>query len=233
MTYYGGVNGRGCIFLIDTSGKEYKKLLDFDNKTGENPVGSLMPDSAGLLYGMTKFGGQYDSGCIFSIDHTGGGYKILVSYDGTSNVLPLGTIGLENANENKSAFSFADKGITTLDFTSTTGTVGVYPEPGNGKFNIHRENNKLFIVNYQLSVFNNSPLGQNSGFVVRNTLGVKNIEIYGSQEVIYTSYLKTQSAKGDWNEIDLSNQQSGDYSYRIFSQNGEIIGEGRIAIINN
>ncbi len=56
MTYGGGLNEDGVIFSIDTNGKGFTKLLDFNYSTdGRNPYGSLTI-SGNKLFGMTESG---------------------------------------------------------------------------------------------------------------------------------------------------------------------------------
>jgi uncharacterized repeat protein (TIGR03803 family) len=79
-TYFGGANGDGNIFSIDTNGNNYKDLFDFNGANGENPHGNLTSSLSGkILYGMTSIGGAKDSGVIFSIDTDGTHYKNLHS----------------------------------------------------------------------------------------------------------------------------------------------------------
>ena len=92
MTSAGGTNfwinsnyNHGCIFTIDTTGKNYKELHYFTgsgNTDGLAPHGSLLLLGA-KLYGMTSAGGNLatgSSGCIFSIDTNGSGYKIVYTF---------------------------------------------------------------------------------------------------------------------------------------------------------
>jgi uncharacterized repeat protein (TIGR03803 family) len=63
-TFYGGTTGYGSIFKIDTAGT-LTILHSFDNSPdGGNPMGGLILDSAGNLYGTTSSGG--DLSCGFS-----------------------------------------------------------------------------------------------------------------------------------------------------------------------
>ena len=69
-TEYGGVDNLGVIFSFDIISNQHKieKLVDFDGAVkGSNPTGSLTVASNGRLYGMTKSGGIYGQGVIFSV----------------------------------------------------------------------------------------------------------------------------------------------------------------------
>ena len=68
MTYYGGTNGYGVLFEYDFATSTYTKKLDFGALYGENPPGSLIEISDGMLYGMTVSGGVEDKGILFKYD---------------------------------------------------------------------------------------------------------------------------------------------------------------------
>ncbi len=71
-TYYGGVNGGGTVFeLTPTQGGTWIEtvLHNFSlvGGDGNDPLGSLIFDPSGNLYGMTGLGGTYNSGAVFEI----------------------------------------------------------------------------------------------------------------------------------------------------------------------
>jgi uncharacterized repeat protein (TIGR03803 family) len=92
-TIYGGKysNDKGMVFCIDTNGKGFKDLLDFNGKNGEFPVGGPLAYSSGVLYGMTQYGGANDSGCVFSIDTNGNKYKDLFDFNEANGKRPYAT----------------------------------------------------------------------------------------------------------------------------------------------
>src|SRR5208282_5203280 len=72
----GGFRGCGTVFKLDPTGK-FTVLHTFHGADGAGPNGSLVPDNAGNLYGMTFYGG-YLSGCagigcgvVFKLDKSG------------------------------------------------------------------------------------------------------------------------------------------------------------------
>jgi uncharacterized repeat protein (TIGR03803 family) len=75
-TYNGGANGDGTVFKIDTKGNE-SVLYSFAGGTdGANPVGGLVRDDAGNLYGTTDTGGNpdcgfYSCGIVYKVDEYG------------------------------------------------------------------------------------------------------------------------------------------------------------------
>ncbi|WP_109831016.1 choice-of-anchor tandem repeat GloVer-containing protein [Reichenbachiella versicolor] len=64
-TMRGGSKDKGVIFSYNPVNHKYTKLYDFNGVNGEGPNGKLQEDQEGILYGMTKRGGAYDSGVIF------------------------------------------------------------------------------------------------------------------------------------------------------------------------
>ena len=89
-TWYGGADGDGTIFSIDTDGSGYQILYSF---TGTGTDGS--EPYAGLtlvgntLYGTTWYGGADGDGTIFSINTDGSDYQVLYSFTGTGSDGPI------------------------------------------------------------------------------------------------------------------------------------------------
>jgi uncharacterized repeat protein (TIGR03803 family) len=76
-TYNGGLrsamctSGCGVVFEVDPNGDE-KVLHRFTGGTdGALPIGGLIRDAAGNLYGTTQMGGASGSGTVFKLDATG------------------------------------------------------------------------------------------------------------------------------------------------------------------
>ena len=83
MTRFGGDNGEGTIFKINTNGSGYDLLHEFAgfNGDGMDPNGSLII-SGSTLYGMNTYGGTSNMGTIFKIETDGGGYALLHEFIG-------------------------------------------------------------------------------------------------------------------------------------------------------
>ena len=87
------------LFLgLGTSKAQYTVLHNFDdtgkngNANGANPRNNDLILSGNVLYGMTTFGGANDSGCIFSINTDGSGYKDLHDFNNASGAIPSGDL---------------------------------------------------------------------------------------------------------------------------------------------
>ncbi len=71
-------------------------LVSFNGANGAEPLGSLVADAKGDLFGTTAQGGANDDGTVFEIAKTAHGYAstptTLVSFNGTNGNLPEGSL---------------------------------------------------------------------------------------------------------------------------------------------
>jgi uncharacterized repeat protein (TIGR03803 family) len=80
-TWLGGIYGFGTIFQLDSNGNE-KVLHSFaGGNDGANPIGGLVLDQAGNLYGTTSAGGPDGLGTVYTVD-IAGNESILYSFTG-------------------------------------------------------------------------------------------------------------------------------------------------------
>ena len=102
MTGYGGADGNGTVFKINTDGTGFQLLHSFDGSDGYNPQGSLIL-SGSTLYGMVTWGGRtwgYSTdGTIFKINTDGTGFQLLHRFAGYANdgSNPYGDLTLSGA----------------------------------------------------------------------------------------------------------------------------------------
>jgi uncharacterized repeat protein (TIGR03803 family) len=90
------VHGEGTVFEIPYVSGSYANapttLITFDGTDGGSPIGDLLLDPAGDLFGVTSNGGADGEGTVFEIDKTGGLYAstptTLVSFDVTDGAAP-------------------------------------------------------------------------------------------------------------------------------------------------
>jgi len=66
-TYGGGASGWGTVFEIDPTGKETVLYSFAGAADGASPEGGLVQDTAGHLYGTTKYGGAFGAGTVFEL----------------------------------------------------------------------------------------------------------------------------------------------------------------------
>lgn len=93
---YGGANGYGLIFSLDTNGNNYNDIFDFNYTNGAQPefAGGSLVLSGSTLFGTTYYGGTSDSGCVFSMGINGNRYKDLYNFSGLNGSHPEGSITL-------------------------------------------------------------------------------------------------------------------------------------------
>jgi uncharacterized repeat protein (TIGR03803 family) len=89
-TSSGGDSTRGTIFRLERDGTGYAKLFQFDGENGEAPLGGLVTDGNGILYGITSKGGYTDidnyvvgAGVVFAINTDGSNFKKLFEMIGS------------------------------------------------------------------------------------------------------------------------------------------------------
>jgi uncharacterized repeat protein (TIGR03803 family) len=102
-TFYGGASyngtrgtGYGAIFKWSASGG-LQTLASFNGANGEYPVGSLIMDGSGSLYGATSGGGANKDGTIYTYSASGG-IQTLASFSGADGNGPFSLIADGNGN---------------------------------------------------------------------------------------------------------------------------------------
>jgi uncharacterized repeat protein (TIGR03803 family) len=87
-TYTGGdSNQDGTIFELSPGGTLIQSIAFSYSSTGSNPVGGLVADSAGDLFGVTQFGGSAGAGTVFEIDHGSSAISHVISLDGNGQTV--------------------------------------------------------------------------------------------------------------------------------------------------
>lgn len=153
VTTYGGgtsCNSAGCgtVFQIDPHGNE-TVLYRFNGGTdGNSPLGRMVSDTAGNLYGLTNEGGGsgcYDRGCgtVFKIS-TDGSESVIHSFTGSPSdgAVPFssftadqdgnlyGTTNIGGANNYGTVFKVAADGTETVLYSFMGGSDGYGPYSG-------------------------------------------------------------------------------------------------------
>ena len=87
--YFGGSNGNGTIFAIQTNGSGFTNLHTFtaevNNTQGDGafpPAGLILSSNGTTLYGTAYFGGSHNKGTLFAIRTDGSGFTNLHSFTG-------------------------------------------------------------------------------------------------------------------------------------------------------
>jgi uncharacterized repeat protein (TIGR03803 family) len=150
-TYYGGGDecaGYGCgtVFKLDSTGVETVLHRFTAGKDGRNPLGGLLRDSAGNLYGTTYYGGNPNcyQGCgtVFKLD-TAGTERVIYRFagepdgqwpwarlirDSAGNL--YGTTHQGGAFQLGTVFKIDLAGVETVLYSFAGGTDGSEPEAG-------------------------------------------------------------------------------------------------------
>ena len=82
----GGANGVGAIYELSPSGSGWKETVIYNfqgQNDGQNPVGGVIIDSAGNLYGTTFDGGINGGGTVYELSPSAGGWTFTVLYSFT------------------------------------------------------------------------------------------------------------------------------------------------------
>jgi uncharacterized repeat protein (TIGR03803 family) len=154
--FFGGANGRGAIFRINTDGSDFANIYNFTMTTNDGNNDGASP-SAGLivagntLYGTTTSGGTGRNGTVFAVDTSGMTFTTLYTFsaitnassetnaDGASpqaNLLLSGNMLYGTASVGGTAgygtiFSLASSGSNfTALYSFTNGLDGAYPYGG-------------------------------------------------------------------------------------------------------
>lgn len=154
-TAYGGTNGYGTIFAVNTNGMGFTILHCFTlidqtystNSDGARPEGGLIL-SGSTLYGTTLSGGMNGHGTIFAVNTDGTGFTILHSFSPGEGQTPYGVLVLSSntlygttidggASFHGTVFAVNTDGAgfaTLYNFTATAGTLGSYGTNGDGVY---------------------------------------------------------------------------------------------------
>ncbi|MFM9909949.1 MAG: choice-of-anchor tandem repeat GloVer-containing protein, partial [Chitinophagaceae bacterium] len=82
-----GVANLGMIYRLDKSGSNFQVIFEFTGSTqGYSPVGSLVEDANGFLYGINFYSVLGGGGSVFKINKNGSGYITLKEFSITSGL---------------------------------------------------------------------------------------------------------------------------------------------------
>ena len=129
-TKLGGSNGDGTVFEINRTATgliNTTTLVSFDGGNGANPLGDVVADANGNLFGTTSVGGDYGDGTVFEIPKMDGHYSpaiTIVSFTGTNGANPVGSLIIDAAGDlYGTTKGGGDSGDGTVFKISNSGTV--------------------------------------------------------------------------------------------------------------
>jgi uncharacterized repeat protein (TIGR03803 family) len=138
----GGANGDGTVFELAKGSDKIRTLASFNGTNGLFPVGSLIRDSSGNLYGATLEGGTANDGTVFELAKGSHTITTLASFNGTNGANPgaglirdssgnlYGTTIFGGASGDGTVFEVAKGSGTITDLVAFNGTGGASPEAG-------------------------------------------------------------------------------------------------------
>lgn len=204
--------GFGNIFSIDTDGNNCKEIYGFIATTGMSPYGSLTLLMGDALYGMTMYGGMDGCGTIFKIDTNGGGLVTFYDFPDCDSIggAPWGDVTI-SGNMLYGMTSGGGINNSGVIFSFNYVTAGI---------------NNLTANNASIKVY---PNPSNGVFTLQSSVvsDQSSVEVYNVLgEKVYSQFSTLHSPLS----INLSNQPNGIYLYRLISETGQMIGEGKLVI---
>ena len=114
-------------------------LGSFDGTNGATPIGSMVLDSQGNLFGVTQFGGANNAGMVFEVPKGSGIPTSVLSFNGTTAAQPSGGLVIDSqgnlygttisgsSNVNGSVFEVKSGTTNVITIGTFNGTNGVDP----------------------------------------------------------------------------------------------------------
>ena len=132
-------DGDGTVFEIAAGSGTITTLAFFDGTNGALPIGGLVLDGGGNLYGTTQGGGDSNLGTVFEIAHGSGTITTLASMTATTGDDPTavvldgsgnlyGTAAGGGANSNGTVFELGNGSPTITTLASCNFTHGTSPD---------------------------------------------------------------------------------------------------------
>ncbi|HUD49061.1 MAG TPA: choice-of-anchor tandem repeat GloVer-containing protein [Candidatus Baltobacteraceae bacterium] len=93
-TAYGGANGYGMLFEVNTSGSNFISLTSFSGDIGAVTPAAPLVFSGNTLYGTTTGGGSSGYGTVFEVNLDGSGIAVLKSFSDANGSYPNAGLAL-------------------------------------------------------------------------------------------------------------------------------------------
>jgi len=141
-TQLGGNYSFGTVFKLDSTGKETVLYRFPGGSSGDQPVGGVIMDKEGNLYGTTQGGGYYFDGTVFKLNPVGYETVLYNFGSGTDGTLPVagviadtagnlyGTTQYGGTSNLGTVFKLDKTGKETVLYSFTGGADGASPVAG-------------------------------------------------------------------------------------------------------
>jgi len=246
MTEGGGDSDQGVLFRYNIATGNDTVLVKFDDTNGQHPLGNyLIKASDGLLYGITYEGGtKYPAGglgTLFSYNPNTDIEKVLVKLNTNVGGFPLGALVQDPDDGRLYGLAPQDGGVNDglifrYDITTGQDTVllhfnGTNGETPYGSLLLVKDTltgiNEIAAKNESISVYPNPSKGVfNFSITNYNQETRNNIEVYNvlGEKVSQVAVSNSQFT------INLVNEPSGIYLFRIISENGSLVASGKLIV---
>ena len=130
-TEAGGLNGVGIVFEIAAGTHTFSSLATFASTNGANPMGSLIIDSSGNLYGTTEYGGANGDGTVFKVAAGTHALSTLATFTGANGEYPMGGLFADSSGNlyGTTRNGGANGEGTVFELLSGSGSTESVPEP--------------------------------------------------------------------------------------------------------
>jgi uncharacterized repeat protein (TIGR03803 family) len=140
VTSTGGASNDGTVFEVAAGSGAITTLASFAGADGISPVGTLVMDGSGNLYGTAYAGGASNDGTVFELARGSGHITVLASFNGTNGANPAaglvldasgnlyGTASQDGASGCGTVFEVARGSGTVRTLVSFTGANGAAPD---------------------------------------------------------------------------------------------------------
>ena len=212
--FYGGTNGNGTVFVVNTNGTSFTNLHSFSpeatnrlglytNSDGYNPNGGLVL-SGNTLYGTAYNGGTNGKGTVFAINTDGTGFTNLHNFTATSVLSP--NTNSDGANPHAGLILSGNTlyGTASGGGTNGSGTVFAVNTNGTGFTNLH----SFMAINLPFPYTNSGGAGPYGGLILSgNTLYGTTAD--GGSAGAGTVYAINTNGTGFTNLHSLTNSDGG------------------------
>jgi uncharacterized repeat protein (TIGR03803 family) len=110
-----GPQNEGTVCEIQKGGTTATDLASFHGTTGYEPLGSLVADSNGNLFGVAEFGGYYGDGAVFEVQKGSGTVTAVAAFNGANGLDPQGPLVIDS---NGNLFGVTTGGGATFSNTN-------------------------------------------------------------------------------------------------------------------
>jgi uncharacterized repeat protein (TIGR03803 family) len=110
----GGASGYGTVFELAHGSHTITTLASFNGANGQNPVGALIMDNSGNLYGTAQYGGAKGDGTVFELAHGASTITALDSFNYTNGQYPAGALIMDSSGNFYGTTSWGGYGYGTV-----------------------------------------------------------------------------------------------------------------------